>query len=200
MAEYCTVNELKETLVLQSESFADDNITVAIIAASRAIDHFTDRRFDVDQIDQIRYYTPDNPGIVWVNDLVTLTGLATDDQGNGTFTQPWVANTDFVLEPLNAPADGRPYTSVRVNGARTSLYLPAQYERSVRVTGRFGWPEVPGPVKQATLMLAGRLVKLVREAPFGVAGFGMDGAAVRVAADDPNVRMLLCPYVRGTYP
>lgn len=193
--EYATVNELKATLELSGQSFADDDITLALTAASRAVDRHTRRRFWVDaDADQVRYYTPADAAHLLIDDLVTLTALAGDDAGDGTFTESWTLNTDFVLEPLNAAADGEPYTAIRVhhNGSR---YFRPGHVRSVRVTGKFGWAVVPDEVKQATKIVAAKLVKRAREAPFGVVGFGMDGAAVRIVGQDPDVIGLLQPFV-----
>jgi hypothetical protein len=200
--DYLTVAELKSTLELSGESYADDDLNVAITAASRSVDSFCDRRFWADaDANQIRYYTPTSSVVVQIDDLVTLTTLATDDAGDQTFGQAWTANTDLFLEPLNAAADGQPYTRLCTNPARSSLYFPLQYGRSVKVTGKFGWPAVPTEVKQATTIIAGRLLKRARETPMGVvmAGVGFDGAAIRIASQDPDVTMLLSPLRRHQY-
>jgi hypothetical protein len=200
--DYVTAGELKATLELTGESFADDDIGVAITAASRAVDHSCDRRFWADSdANQIRYYTPTSSVVLQIDDLVTLTALATDDQGDQTFTQTWTVNTDVFLEPLNAAADAEPYTRLCTNPARSSLYFPVQYGRSVRVTGKFGWAAVPASATQATTIIAGRLLKRARETPMGVvmAGVGFDGAAIRIASQDPDVVMLLSPLRRHRY-
>jgi hypothetical protein len=200
--DYLTIADFKKTLELQGESFADSDLAVAITAASRAIDKCCDRRFWADEdADQVRYYTPTSPGVLQIDDLVTLTDLDTDEQGDQTFSQAWTVNTSVFLEPLNAAADGEPYTRLCVNAARTSLYFPVQYGRSVRVTGKFGWPAVPSEVKQAATIIAGRLLKRARETPMGVvmAGTGFDGAAIRIASQDPDVTMLLSPLRRLQY-
>lgn len=200
MSDYLTVADLKKTLELNGESYADSDIGVAITAASRAVENATDRRFWADaDADQVRYYTPTDAGMLLVDDLVTLTELATDEQGDQSFSRVWTTNLDVFAEPLNAAADGKPYTRLCVNGARTSLYFPVQYGRSVRVTGKFGWPEVPAGVTQATTIVAARLVKRARETPMGVAGFGMEGFALRIARDDPDVVTLLNPLRRYEY-
>lgn len=199
-SDYTTIAALKQTLSLTGESFADADLNLAITAASRAVDNATDRRFWLDDdANQIRYYTPTDAGRVAIDDLVTLTELATDTQGDQTFEQAWTTNVDVFLEPLNAAADGQPYTRLCLNPVRSSLYFPVQYGRSVRVTGKFGWPAVPDSVVQATQMIAARLLKRVRESPLGVAGFGMEGYAVRITQEDPDVVMLLGPLRRHQY-
>lgn len=197
MNEYATVAELKATLELSGESFADPDLTLALSAASRAVEAVTCRRFWIDaNTSSIRYYTPDSCKRVWIDDLVTLTEFAVDATLTGTFTA-WTQTTDFYLEPLNAASDvpAQPYTSVRVAPFSTRYLMP-DYPRSVRVTGKFGWSAVPDEVKQATKMIAARLAKRSREAPFGVVGFGADGTAVRIATNDPDINMLLGPLQR----
>lgn len=198
-SDYCTISEVKAALSLTGESFADPDISLAITAATRSIEELTDRRFWADaDAAQIRYYTPEDACYVPIDDLTTLTALATDTNGGGTFSQSWTVNTDFFLDPLNAAADSFPYTSLTLN-PRSSLYFPVGYYRSVRVTGKFGWPAVPAQIKSATEMLTARLLKRVREAPFGIASLGMEGVAVRVAREDPDVLALVAPFQRFTY-
>jgi hypothetical protein len=47
------------------------------------------------------------------------------------------------------------------------------------------------------MIMSVRLMKRAREAPFGVASVGFDGAAVRIARVDPDVAFLLDNWVRG---
>jgi len=190
---YVDVEELKDTLVLTGQSFADESIADALSASSRAIDLFCDRRFypDADAA-QVRYYTPDDWRVLFVDDVLTITTLKTDPGGDGVFEQTW-ATTDYTHEPLNAAADGNPWTFLRANPAGT-LYFPAGVPRSVELTGKFGWLTVPPPIKQATTILANRLLKRAREVPFGVAGMGLDGSAVRITSTDPDVVALISPY------
>jgi hypothetical protein len=52
-------------------------------------------------------------------------------------------------------------------------------------------------IVSATTFLAARIVRLMREAPFGVVAF--DGMVYHVAKADSNVMMLLGPYMRHKY-
>lgn len=195
--EYADAEELKATLELSEETFADADIDLALTAASRGIDSATGRRFWKDATAKTRYYSAPAWDRVWINDLAELTSVTTDPGDDGTFTQAWTLNTDFFLEPLNAAEDGWPWTSIRVRG-RSGLYLPV-CERSVKVVGKFGWAAVPEPIVQATKIIASKLMKRSREAPFGVVGMGMDGAAVRIATSDAEVAGLVGPYVRANH-
>lgn len=196
---YVELLEFKSTVELTGTSFQDEDIELGLVAASRGIDLSTGRRFYSDTVDQTRYYSPNSVRWVAIDDLNTLTSLATDEQGNASFSKTWTENTDFVLEPLNAAADGFPFRSVRAN-PRSSLYFPTAYPRTVKVVGKFGWSSCPPAVKQATIMIAERIIKQAREAPFGVVAFGLEGAAVRAAAiaRDPSISWLLEPFNRSS--
>lgn len=188
---------LKSSLTLTGETYGDADIDSAIASGSRAADDFCGRRFYADvNATQVRYYTPTSSRLLLIDDVVTVTTLKTDSSGDGTFETTWTVNTDYVLNPLNAAADGVPWSWISVSPT-SSRYFPC-YARSVELTGKFGWAEVPSAVKQATSLIASRLLKRSREAPFGIAFVGsLDvGAASRIARVDPDVQGLLAPYVR----
>lgn len=193
--EYAELGEMKATLELVGESFADDDIALALTAASRGIDNVCGRRFWLDEDNtSVRYYSPDDECELALDDIVDLQELATDPGGDGTFEETWTVNTDYILEPLNAADDGWPYTCARRHPL-SGLYFPTCYPRSVRVTGQFGWSAVPESVKSATVILATKLVRRAREAPFGVVSIGLDGGAMRIARTDPDVMFLLGEYM-----
>jgi hypothetical protein len=191
---YVEVEELKSTLVLEGQHYADEDIQNALTAASRAIDEATGQRFypDADAA-QIRYYTANGSEVLGIDPLITLTSIATDPSDDGTFEEAWVA-ADYILEPVNAPANGEPYSRIRRRLAAT--YPWPGYEGAVKVTGKFGWSAPPAGVKVATSIIATQLLRRVREAPFGIVGIGVEGAAVRISQFDPQVKQLLAPYTR----
>lgn len=193
---YVELEDFKATKELTGTNFADPDITIALESASRAVDSYTGRRFWLDPVDTVRYYTAgyDEPEIE-IDDLANLTELATAPQGDGTFSEVWTVNTDFALEPKNAPLDGFPYKEVRIQPFGTYRRF-SYYPDSVRVTGRFGWPSVPVSVQLATKLLAARLLKLNREGAFGVAGLGADGTVVRISRSIPDFELLLERYSR----
>ncbi len=193
---YVQREEFKATLSLAGESFANEDIDLALQAASRAIDEMCQRRFYADSdAAQVRYYSPSSDDVLYIDDLVTLTSLKTDEGGDGVFETTWTLNTDFTREPLNAAADGKPWTKIRVHPAGGKVFTTA-YPRTVEVTGKFGWTTPPAAIAHATTILAHRLLKRAREVPFGIAGIGLDGSAVRIAAADPDVLSLVQPFSR----
>jgi len=188
MTSYITPADLKASLSLEDQSYADQDVELAIAAASRGIDGMTGRRFYKDQdANRIRYYTPTRHDTLHINDLVELTTRRVDGE-------EWEEG-DYRLLPLNAAADGHPYTTIIPVGRRR---FPAGVVGGVEVVGRFGWPEVPDAVKAATSILATKLLKRTREAPFGVVAFALDdGTAIRIARNDPDVRFLVDSYMRN---
>lgn len=193
--EYVTVAALKTTLNLTGETFADTDIGVALEAASRSIDGHCRRRFyaDADAL-QARYYSPVSKTLLAIDDLVTLTSLKTDPGADGTFEETWTVNTDFVREPLNPElVDGtlrEPWTLLRVHPSG-NYYFPAGLPRTVELTGKFGWAAVPPTVKQACGILAHRLLRRAREAPFGILSIGIDQPGARLSQTDPDLAGLL---------
>lgn len=192
---YASVEELKSRLAIP-DTGDDLELQLAVEAASRAVDGYCGRYFF--RATDTRTYVPDDLYRCWVDDLVSVTTLSTDPTGTGTFNVTW-ATTDYQLLPYNPGNLGEtwPYTSIRAVGTQTFPWLPPQsllrMDR-VQVVGVFGWPAVPLAVKQAALISAADLFRL-KDAPFGVAGFGEFGA-VRVH-DNPKFVALLAPYRRN---
>lgn len=199
---YLTTAALKATLSIGS-TYADADIQQAINSASRAIDFLCKRRgtssrfaFEQDaDANQVRYYSPERVTMLEIDDLVTLTQLVTDPSGDNTFPETWTLHTDFDLEPLNADSEGRPFTRLRVRPSGSFLF-PVDYPRSVRLTGKFGWAAIPDGVVEATSIIASKMLKRAREAPYGVIAVNMDGAAVRIARSDPDVMLAIGDYQR----
>lgn len=199
---YIELEQLKSTLNLTGDTFADQDIQLAILAASRSIDQDCGRRFYPDaDANQVHYYAPLSERFVRIDDLVELTSLKTDPNGDATYAYTWTLGSDFTLEPSDAVALGHPWQLIRKNAlAAYTFDFAVGYANPIKVTGRFGWLAVPPQIQQATVIRAGRLLKRARETPFGVAALGLDGAAVRVARDDPDVTKLIAPFVRGSGP
>ena len=193
--EYVTSSELKATLNMTGETYADADIAVAVEAASRAVDGLCNRRFYPDSdASQVRYYTPQSGSVCSIDDLLTLTSVYTDTSLDGTFSTQLTTNTNFFVEPLNAAADGMPYTRLKIN-PMSAAYFPDGH-RTVKVTGKFGWTAAPPAIKQATTILAAKLLQRSRDAPFGILAAGIDGVASRIPINDPDVRFLVDPFRR----
>jgi hypothetical protein len=196
---YCTVEELKSRLGI-TDTADDFELGLAAAGASRAIDEITGRYFW--RGTGTRTYIPESISRQSLDDLVSVTSLAVDRDGDGVFEETWVQGTDYALEvapgKYNAAAKGEqwPYTAaVVITGGRLFPYvwMWSHLDR-IQVTGVFGWPAVPLNVKNAAI-IAGAQIFRIKDAPFGVAGFGEFGV-VRVQSN-PQVMWLLHRYING---
>jgi hypothetical protein len=196
---YCTVEELKSRLGITDTS-DDFELGLAAAGASRAIDEITGRYFW--RGTDTRTYIPETISRQSLDDLVSVTTFKIDRDGDGTFEETWVLGTDYVLEvapgKYNPGAKGEqwPYTAAEViTGGKLFpfTWMWSHLDR-IQVTGVFGWPAVPLNVKNAAI-IAGAQIFRIKDAPFGVAGFGEFGV-VRVQSN-PQVMWLLHRYING---
>lgn len=197
--DYATLAQLRSDLRIPAGDTADDTeLTFAITAASRAIDHATNRQFGSVTPVEARHYEGrwDRSWARWVidvDDIHSSTGLlvAVDDNDDQVFDQ---SITDYRLAPINAPDTGRPWTQIIVNS--DSAIAPTAARASVQVTALFGWAAVPETIKAATIRQAARFYYR-REAPFGVAGSPSVGSEIRLLSQvDPDVAVMVRPYRR----
>lgn len=184
--------DLEATLSISGLGIGTADAAAAISAACRAIDLSCNRPngFGAATAGTF-YYSPEQRYCLEIDDAVTVTDVATDLDGSYAYANIWAELTDWIAEPLNAAAVSWPYTRLRTN-PNSALWFPTTYPRSVRVGATFGWPSTPAPVKEAATLLSARLLKLAREAPFGIAMFG--DQAIRLARYDPTICALLDPY------
>lgn len=186
---YCTLEELKEALGEQT-GIRDDLYELAIAAASEQIDEFRGHHFWLEDTPTQRLFVPDNPGMLWTGDFADTQGLAvaTDADDDGEFETEWQPG-DWQPEPLQR-LNGRPYTRLIAVGDHE---FPLSWGRAtVRVTARWGWVQVPKPVRQACRILAVDHFKS-KDLTGGVAGFS-DFGPVRISAFNPQAKALLQPY------
>ncbi len=189
MPAYATVNQLKIRLNVDSSVLLEELIE----AASAEVDGYCGRSFGqhgTAETPQTRVFTADDGLTCFVDDLVSVSALRTDGDGDRVYESLWSA-TDYDLSPDNASQKGQPYTAIHV--APMAAHAFTTQRRAVQVSGIWGWPAVPKPITEATLIYAGILFKR-KDAPFGVLGEGSFGAVVMAHRMDPQVEQLLLPY------
>jgi len=199
--DYVTATEFKSYARI-GDTNDDTEIGFAITAASRAIDRACGRQFGKVDSAVIRYYTAyTHPvllrNVVDIDDLYSVTGLEVDVDSDGDETYATALDA-FTARPLNAAADGEPWTQIAV-GPNATESMPTTAD-AVKVTGLFGWSAVPDPIKQATLLQASRFLAR-RNSPYGVAGSPENGSEVRLLAKvDPDVEVALADFKRSNGP
>ncbi len=197
---YVEPEELKTLISLEGTTYADTALVRACQAASRGVDLATGRRFWLDEDNtSVRTYTPTRPWQLEIDDVVDLQTVKIDRTGDGTYEETWTEGTEFILGPQNAPQEvpPSPYEWIRCR-RYSAYYLPVEVEKSVQVKGQFGWAAVPEEIRTVTGIIASKMLRRVREAPFGIVAVGglETGIAARIARTDPDVEPILCAYTR----
>ena len=195
---YIDIDSLKQSTGMTGFDYANLDMETAVVAASRAIDNLCNRMpfgfLSVGTADEpvTRYYIPEHARKLNVDDLQSVVALATDDNADGTYSTVWLP-TDYQLRRAGRlNADDWPYDEITVDRNRGTQYFNNVAEIPVQIQGVWGWPAVPEAISLATGIIAQRLVRLARDAPFGVVAF--EGQALRLSQQDPNVRFLVGPY------
>lgn len=181
--DYTTVADLAAYLRI-SDDVDDDQLALAITAASRAVDTWCHRQFGnvtpaEDRYYPIRYDFGRRLRVADIDDLQNISGLSFMIDGVTPLT-------DYTLESRNALVKGRPYTRVSYCGSGCEL----------TASGLWGWTGVPDTIVQATLLQAAR-VFMRRTAPFGVLGSPDLTSEIRLSARlDVDVQVMLAAYRR----
>lgn len=196
---YIGLEEFKDRLGI-TDANDDSQAQVAIQSVCQWINEYTGRHFN--RITETRTYQPLNVWLLEIDDLVSVSALNIDMDGDGVFETALTQNVDYQLRLgrglYNASATGitRPYKEVQI--IQTGKWFPFTWPYShldrVQVIGVWGWPAVPPPVTQAAFILAADLFKF-KDAPFGVAGVS-DFGVVRIQSN-PWLTELLRPYINA---
>jgi len=174
----------------------DTYIEGIVHAVSRSIDEYCHRRFFTTTADETRYFQGLDHEMCLTDDIITITTLKTDEDGDRTYEKTW-ATTDYDPKPDNYSLDSKPIMWL-VCAPNGTLYFPTD-SKSVQIVGKFGWcalANVPDKVAQACLLQSVRLYKRMREAPFGIVGSSDMGTAVVITKFDPDVEFLLQQFKR----
>jgi len=183
---YASLATFKNYVRTESDD-EDELLGLALAAASRAIDRHTNRTFatTLGAVED-RYYSSLN-GVIKIDDLMTASGLAIawDSAGDYTYATS-VDAADYFLAPIGALVVGKPYTAIHVPG------LP---NGTVKVTGLWGWQQVPLTIQEACLIQASRYWAR-RNSPYGIAGSPDMGSEMRLLNKlDPDVQHMLASYI-----
>jgi hypothetical protein len=193
MPQYCTLEQVKAALALPSSNMVNDlAIDDLIDAISRAIDEACDTQFFAST--QTRHYTAEYPWALLVDDLLALTSLRTDADGDGVYELTWSAS-DFLLSPLNAQSSStpRPYWQVatRISGARI---FPIGVPAGVEIVGSWGFSTTPpSQVEIVAIRESVHHFHAIRS-PYGSGGPGAAEQAIPPVGLSRNSLALLAPF------
>lgn len=191
---YITLNGLKGYLKID-DSVEDTLLEQIIEASSRSIDRIANRRFYLDANASARTYRPVGNLRVIVDDFGTIDGLIvkTDPDDSGNYQTTFTLNADYIVEPTNAAAKGRPYNYITIVGS-TAFSLPVNYRPQVQVTAKWGWPTVPDDIEQACYILSADLYKR-KDSIGGVLGLSELGA-IRMSPLGRDIAAMVKAYRR----
>lgn len=191
---YATLDELKSAIDPAGSatwSGGDDlNLERAIEAASRVVDEYADKigRGPFYGTTAARSYVARFADWLPIDDAISVTTVATDEDFDGVFETTWSA-TDYFTEPIN----GTPITAIRVKPNGLYSFPTSKSYAAVKVTANYGFAaSAPTYVKAACLLIANRLWRR-HDTIFGIAGTPSIGVTIVQAklVADSDVEALL---------
>ena len=196
-AGYCTAAEvLAQAPIDARPGKRGDLIAQAITDAEAHIDSMCNRGFAAHP-GETRLFAPDAPRTVWTDDVTRVTQVRvrpdrktawrTLDPDDYTLGEPSGSSNSFHLDfPANELllyADASPFPR------------RPRPEKTIEVTGDFGWPEVPPPVHRAAIVIAVRLA-LQFAGPGAVRGDIDEISAPALGGSVAEVERMLMDYRR----
>lgn len=186
---YCTLAELRARAgITATLDTTDDTTMEAVIeSVSRAIDNYTRRTFYA-RTETRLFDVPTGRELMLDDDLLTVSTLT-----NGDTTT--VTSGDYQLLPLNTT----PKYAIRLKQSSSVSWQSdtnGNDEGVISIAGTWGYTSTtPKPIHEACLIQSHRIFKR-KDSPYGIAGI-IDGQTVSLKKGfDPDVEMLLLPYVR----
>ena len=180
----------------KSDTGDDDAIKAEGLTVSRFLDLRLRRFFTQDALVVTRVYDGNGETRLWLpDDIATSTGLIVKVDLDGDYSfgdeTALTLDTDFWLGPPNADKGPEPfpweYLEVNPNSGQLSEWPDQQ--RSIQVTAKFGWPAVPGAIKEAAISITRQL----RDAHLGGAALSVQDIDTAVSFNQQlaDVRTLL---------
>jgi hypothetical protein len=136
---YASIADLKGILGITSTT--DDVVMRKILeSASRSIDNYCNRTFVTQS--STKYF--DGANILWVPDLLTVTTLKTDEDGDGTYENTFQVATepiDYLLYGTGLEDSYNTYPKTRIEIAENSDYgsFASGVKRGVQIAGTWGY-------------------------------------------------------------
>lgn len=148
---YATLTELKNILGVSSTT--DDTVMRKILeAASRAIESYCNRRFYVTS--ETKYFN--GAVTLWVPDLLSITTLKTDEDGDGTFENTF-ATTDYILYGGGLEDSLNLFPRTRIEISHDSNYgsFANGTKKGVEIVGTWGYGDGTTATPYVTTTITG---------------------------------------------
>jgi hypothetical protein len=129
---YATIGDIKGVLGITSTT--DDTVIRKIAeAASRAIDQYCNRYFYTETA--TKYFQGSNSPLRLAPDLLSVTTLKTDEDGDATFENTLTVTTDYLLKPFNT----FPKTQIILSDDSNYGSFGSGSKRGVEIAGIWGY-------------------------------------------------------------
>ena len=186
---YATLTDVKNALRI-TDALDDSLLETAIESASRMIDGFTARTF-YNAGTAVRDFAATDSINLIIDDAISVSEVKATDEKGSDYTI-WNVN-DYQLEPVNSRSDGLYFPFTGIRAVNTYAWPVVDEQALVRITGVWGWAQIPTAIKQATIIQSSRLFKRL-DSPLGVLGTS-DIGQIRISRYlDPDVEQLAMPY------
>jgi hypothetical protein len=190
---YATAEEFRQR-TSKGDATEDDVILSQLVTVSRFLDLRLRRFFTQDAAAVVRTFDGNGEALLWLPaDIATTTGLIVKVDLNEDYDvtdagETLTINTHFWVGPADADKgpEPRPYEYLEVVPDNGLFDVWPDQKRAVQVTAKFGWPAVPGGIKERTIDLT-RQMRDVLEA-----GATMTLQSIETALPlSPQLRLLL---------
>jgi len=161
-APYASAKEYRAAVGAADEK-NDTVITALLKAVSHGcIDKRTRRFFSKDAAAVARLFDGNGRERLWLPaDIASTAGIVAKVDLNGDYDvgdsgETITLNTDYWLGPENAALEPepQPFEWIEVNPSSAVLSCWPEQRRALELTAIYGWPAVPGAVREATILIA----------------------------------------------
>ena len=192
MANYCTIDEVKNSLGQMVTEQYNGILLDIITAVTSEIDNYCNRSFALTSA--TRYFDGVGDNLI-VDDLVSVTTFKLDTGGDGVWETTLTEGTDFLLYPYNTS----PKWLVKLTDDSTASDFATGKRKGVEIVGVWGYATVPDPIRQAAMMQVCRLFRLSQ------GGYGTEIGTPEIGTQTiyqglpSDAKRMLAAYVRGRY-
>jgi len=149
---YITSQKVQDYLAMTFTDQVNDQVANWIDIVEEYIDNFTNRNFE-ESNSEVRYFDGNSSDVLRIDDVTSITELVFLDSDGDTDTT-LTEDTDFRLYPYNNDEK----TEIRLMPGGSRAAFPA-WDKSVKVTGTWGYSSVPKVIEAAALKLVSRFVE-----------------------------------------
>jgi len=149
----------------KSDAGDDDTILAQGKAVARYLEQRLGRHFNQDAAPVTHLWRGSGRAHFWLpSEIATTTGLVVKVDLDGDFDfdaadETLTLNTHFWVEPADALTgpEPKPYQYLAIVPNNGRLYHWPYWSHAVQVTATFGWPAVPGAIREATISVTRQL-------------------------------------------